>query len=222
MQTPFASSRCMYDMLLDFAPNIRKMVGMSLVPGSVPCALGVFQQEGFVPLTCTIPDQNSSEMKTPEDIRTLLADVTDPEIPVLTILDMGVVRDVRVFEDAVEVDITPTYTGCPAMDVIARSIVERLEEGGVANVQVKEVLTPAWTTDWLTEEGKRKLEEYGIAPPVDEAKDKRALFVSQPVVRCPQCKSENTIRISQFGSTACKALYQCQDCKEPFDYFKCL
>lgn len=151
-----------------------------------------------------------------------LNDVTDPEIPVLTVLDMGVVRDIRIFAEEVVIDITPTYTGCPAMDVIARDIKDRLKKEGLEHVEVREVLSPSWTTDWLTEAGKKKLEEYGIAPPADESGDKRALFGKQPVVRCPQCKSENTVRISQFGSTACKALYQCNDCKEPFDYFKCL
>lgn len=157
-----------------------------------------------------------------DDIKVWLEEVTDPEIPVLTIMDMGVVRDIRVSEHLVEVDITPTYTGCPAMDEISANIVTKLKEYGIEEVKVKEVLSPAWTTDWLTDNGRKKLEEYGIAPPVDESADKRALFVKQPVVRCPQCKSENTVRISQFGSTACKALYQCNDCKEPFDYFKCL
>ncbi|NVK28615.1 MAG: phenylacetate-CoA oxygenase subunit PaaJ [Flavobacteriia bacterium] len=161
-------------------------------------------------------------MASVEEIKAWLEDVTDPEIPVLTVMDMGVVRDVRVKENSVEVDITPTYTGCPAMDEISENIVKRLKSEGLQNIQIKEVLTPPWTTDWLTEEGKRKLEEYGIAPPTDESADKRALFNKQPVVRCPQCKSENTTRVSQFGSTACKALYQCNDCKEPFDYFKCL
>lgn len=161
-------------------------------------------------------------MATVEEIKVWLEDVTDPEIPVLTVMDMGVVRDVRITSDSIEVDITPTYTGCPAMDEISENIVKRLNSEGFSNVHVKEVLTPPWTTDWLTEKGKKKLEDYGIAPPTDESADKRALFNKQPVVRCPQCKSENTIRVSQFGSTACKALYQCNDCKEPFDYFKCL
>lgn len=161
-------------------------------------------------------------MLTVEHIKHCLEDVTDPEIPVLTIMDMGVVRDIRIRDNVVEVDITPTYTGCPAMDEISADIVKRLKREGASDVTVKEVLTPSWTTDWLSEEGKRKLEEYGIAPPTDETADKRALFGAQPVVRCPQCKSENTTRVSQFGSTACKALYKCEDCQEPFDYFKCL
>lgn len=156
------------------------------------------------------------------EIRGFLQDVTDPEIPVLTILDMGVVRRIHWEGESLHIDITPTYTGCPAMDVIANDIRKRLKAEGIQEVVIKEVLTPVWTTDWLSEDGKRKLEEYGIAPPVDESADKRSLFGAQPTVRCPQCKSENTVRISQFGSTACKALYQCNDCKEPFDYFKCL
>lgn len=161
-------------------------------------------------------------MVSAEKIKEFLEDVTDPEIPVLTVIDMGIIRDVRISGESIEIDITPTYTGCPAMDVIATDIKTRLSKEGLNEVEVKEVLTPTWTTDWLSAEGRKKLEEYGIAPPVNESADKRSLFVSQPVIKCPQCKSENTLRISQFGSTACKALYQCQDCKEPFDYFKCL
>lgn len=161
-------------------------------------------------------------MWTKDEIAVWLEDVTDPEIPVLTVMDMGIVRDIRIDEQRVEVDITPTYTGCPAMDEISVNIQKRLKEGGVPEVSVKEVLTPSWTTDWLTEKGREKLEAYGIAPPTDESADKRSLFNAQPTVRCPQCKSENTVRVSQFGSTACKALYRCEDCKEPFDYFKCL
>lgn len=161
-------------------------------------------------------------MVSKEQIETWLEDVTDPEIPVLTVMDMGIVRDIRISDDSIDVDITQTYTGCPDMDEISVNIVKRLAKEGLDNVNVKEVLTPVWTTDWLSEEGKRKLEEYGIAPPTDETADKRALFGKQPVVRCPQCNSENTTRVSQFGSTACKALYKCNDCQEPFDYFKCL
>lgn len=157
-----------------------------------------------------------------EEVRAFLSEVTDPEIPVLTLLDMGVVREIRLNETQVEIDITPTYTGCPAMDVMATDIVRCLEKRGIHDVKVRQVLTPTWTTDWISDEGRKKLEEYGIAPPVDESSDKRSLFGKQPIVKCPRCKSENTTRISQFGSTACKALYQCSDCKEPFDYFKCL
>lgn len=163
-------------------------------------------------------------MKTPDaqSIAKLLEDVTDPEIPVLSVMDLGIVRDIRLTNTGVEVDITPTYTGCPAMDVITVNIRKRLQEEGVEEVTIREVLTPPWTTDWLSAEGRKKLHKYGIAPPVDESADKRSLFGKSPVVACPQCGSEHTRRISQFGSTACKALYQCDDCQEPFDYFKCL
>lgn len=158
---------------------------------------------------------------TAEDIWELLEDVNDPEVPVLTVVDLGVVREVNHIENNQwQIIITPTYSGCPAMRVIEEDIVKRLNEEGI-DAQVKLVLSPAWTTDWLSEEGKRKLEEYGIAPPQDEV-DKSVLFGEKTVVPCPKCKSKNTKMVSQFGSTACKAHYQCNDCMEPFDYFKCL
>ncbi len=159
-----------------------------------------------------------------QQIWNLLEEVTDPEIPVLTVLDMGIVRKVEVLENGgVNIDITPTYSGCPAMSAIKFSIIAELEANGIHPVNVNLVLSPAWTTDWITEEGRKKLKEYGIAPPVGQATQKRidALFQEAPQVPCPHCESTNTKQISQFGSTACKALYQCQDCKEPFDYFKC-
>ncbi len=146
----------------------------------------------------------------------ILEQVTDPEVPVLTIIDLGIVRDVKLNGDEVEIIITPTYTGCPAMDMIAMNIKLALIENGYSRVKVTSVLAPAWTTDWMSEEGKRKLKEYGIAPPASRSDNP-----SDPVIECPQCHSTNTKLISQFGSTACKALYQCNDCKEPFDYFKC-
>jgi ring-1,2-phenylacetyl-CoA epoxidase subunit PaaD len=153
----------------------------------------------------------------------LLEEVSDPEIPVLSILDLGVLRRVQVQEDGcVQVTITPTYSGCPAMNTIAADVKLKLLSEGYKNVAVDLQLSPAWTTDWLTPEGKRKLEEYGIAPPVEPNGDIHALFGRDPVVRCPLCKSENTKLVSQFGSTSCKAHYQCEDCLEPFDYFKCL
>lgn len=145
----------------------------------------------------------------------ILETVADPEIPVLTIADMGIIRDVKINNDEVEVIITPTYTGCPAMDMISMNIKLALIENGYPKVKVTSVLSPAWTTDWMSEEGKVKLKEYGIAPP------SKSTGVANPVVECPQCHSSNTKPISEFGSTACKALYQCNDCKEPFDYFKC-
>lgn len=159
---------------------------------------------------------------TEEQIFQELSNVTDPEIPVLTVTDMGIVRKVEKFEEIVRVTITPTYSGCPAMQRIESDIKEHLEKLGFKKVEVVTVLSPAWTTDWLTVEGRKKLEEYGIAPPAEKTTDKSALTGGKKTVRCPQCKSENTKMISQFGSTACKALYQCQDCKEPFDYFKCI
>ena len=148
-------------------------------------------------------------------IWSILESVTDPEVPVLTIIDLGIVRDVKENGDEIEVVITPTYTGCPAMDMISMNIKLALLEKGYKDFKITSVLSPAWTTDWMSENGKRKLKEYGIAPP-----DKR-FSIPKDGVECPQCNSKNTKLISEFGSTACKALYQCEDCKEPFDYFKC-
>lgn len=148
----------------------------------------------------------------------ILGTVCDPEVPVLTVIDLGIIRDVKIHEAAIEVIITPTYTGCPAMDMIAMNIRLVLIENGYPNIKITSVLSPAWTTDWMTEEGKRKLKEYGIAPPQFSAS--HAKWPSDNIP-CPQCSSTNTRLISEFGSTACKALYQCNDCKEPFDYFKC-
>lgn len=159
--------------------------------------------------------------KTNTAIWELLEQVHDPEVPVLTILDLGVVRGVTVDGKAVEVVITPTYSGCPAMNVIEIEIKAVLQENGFQPT-VKTVLSPPWTTDWLSEEGKRKLKEYGIAPPVESTSDKYALFSDEKEVPCPQCESLDTALVSQFGSTACKALYKCKSCLEPFDYFKCL
>lgn len=152
----------------------------------------------------------------------LLETVTDPEIPVLTVTDLGIVRDVKINEDSVEIIITPTYTGCPAMDMISMNIRLVLAENNYQNIRVTSVLSPAWTTDWMTEEGKKKLKEYGIAPPNPRQQVcNEKLFAADEAVQCPHCSSYHTHRISEFGSTACKALYQCDDCKEPFDYFKC-
>jgi ring-1,2-phenylacetyl-CoA epoxidase subunit PaaD len=156
-----------------------------------------------------------------EAVWALLEEVPDPEIPVLTILDLGIVRDVLFSPpregsgEAIEIIITPTYSGCPAMDAISMDIKLKMLEHGYKNFKVTQSLSPAWTTDWMTESGKQKLEAYGIAPP------KKSTDYSDNNPECPQCKSDNTKLLSQFGSTACKALYQCDDCKEPFDYFKC-
>jgi len=145
--------------------------------------------------------------------------VVDPEIPVLTIADLGVLRSVEVKQGHIEVAITPTYSGCPAMNMIALEIELALEKEGFRDASVRIVLSPAWTTDWMSEEGRRKLKAYGIAPP-EKAAGRRALF-GQPEIACPQCGSKDTQQISEFGSTACKALWRCKSCGEPFDYFKC-
>jgi ring-1,2-phenylacetyl-CoA epoxidase subunit PaaD len=147
------------------------------------------------------------------------AQVVDPEIPVLTIADLGVLRDVAVNDGCVEVKITPTYSGCPAMNMIALEIELALEREGFSKPKIQTVLSPAWTTDWMSEDGRRKLREYGIAPPAP-ASSRRALFGIQQVA-CPQCGSQNTELLSEFGSTSCKALWRCKSCREPFDYFKC-
>ena len=145
--------------------------------------------------------------------------VVDPEIPVLTIADLGVLREVNLRDGHIEVAITPTYSGCPAMNMIALEIELALEREGFRKPKVRTVLSPAWTTDWMSEDGRRKLREYGIAPPMP-ASSRRALFGVQAVA-CPQCGSENTELLSEFGSTSCKALWRCKSCREPFDYFKC-
>lgn len=156
-----------------------------------------------------------------EKIYALLAEITDPEIPVLSILDMGIVREVKMQDDSVQISITPTYTGCPAMDMISMQIRTTLMVAGY-KAEVLTILSPAWSTDWMSEDGKQKLRAYGIAPPMPkQSVCNDRLFAAEEAIQCPQCDSWHTHRISEFGSTACKALYQCDDCKEPFDYFKC-
>jgi ring-1,2-phenylacetyl-CoA epoxidase subunit PaaD len=149
----------------------------------------------------------------------IAAEVVDPEVPVLTIADLGVLRDVRVEDGKIEVIVTPTYSGCPAMNMIATEIALALSRAGLREVRVTTVLSPAWTTDWMSEEGRRKLREYGIAPPA-RGGGRGALFGVEAIA-CPRCGSTDTARISEFGSTACKALWRCNVCREPFDYFKC-
>jgi len=157
-----------------------------------------------------------------ETIYSYLREINDPEVPVLSIIDLGIVRDVKMNDEELEVIITPTYTGCPAMDMITATIKIQLATLGFKKIKVTQALSPVWTTEWMSEEGKRKLREYGIAPPNPRQQvcDQK-LFAAAEAVQCPQCNSYHTHRISEFGSTACKALYQCDDCKEPFDYFKC-
>ncbi|MBX2932410.1 MAG: phenylacetate-CoA oxygenase subunit PaaJ [Chitinophagaceae bacterium] len=158
-----------------------------------------------------------------EAIWKVIETVPDPEIPVITLKDLGVIRDIKVSDDnAIEVIITPTYIGCPAMDVMSMSIEQALTEQGYKNVKITKVLSPAWTTDWMSEEGKKKLKEYGIAPPNQkQIVCTPDLFQQEEVVQCPRCDSYHTKMISRFGSTPCKALYQCNTCHEPFEYFKC-
>jgi len=159
-----------------------------------------------------------------EHILSLLREIPDPEVPVLTIEDLGVLRDVRINGDEVEVVITPTYSGCPAMDTIRMQIRLALMEHGYTNNKITMLLSPAWTTEWMSESGKEKLKAYGIAPPNPKqqvCEPQEQLFAAAEAVQCPLCESWNTRRISEFGSTACKALYQCNECREPFDYFKC-
>jgi ring-1,2-phenylacetyl-CoA epoxidase subunit PaaD len=157
-----------------------------------------------------------------------LASVPDPEIPVISVVDLGIVRDVAFDGDECVVTITPTYSGCPAMQVIAEDVESALHAHGMKRVRIASRLSPAWTTDWMSDAGKAALKGYGIAPPVQQVIDISGLkhgvkrhAIQQPDVACPHCGSMHTRLTSQFGSTPCKALYQCLDCREPFDYFKC-
>jgi ring-1,2-phenylacetyl-CoA epoxidase subunit PaaD len=161
-------------------------------------------------------------MKTPKEILTLLAEIPDPEIPVINIQELGILRDIVIDGTHVEVVITPTYSGCPAMKQIEDDVLSKLRSIGIESAKVKMVYHPAWTTDWISEEAKEKLRKYGIAPPEKTSMDKGALIGKERVLECPRCRSKNTRMVSQFGSTACKALFQCNDCKEAFDYFKCI
>ncbi len=165
-----------------------------------------------------------SEGITKDRVYEWLSQVADPEVPVLTVLDMGVIRDVQLNETTTgteaTITITPTYSGCPAMDMISMNIRMSLLSRGIAKVHFIEQLSPAWTTDWMSEEGKRKLKEYGIAPPQRKASRSVGMFEEEKVP-CPRCNSEDTELVSQFGPTSCKSLYRCLSCKEPFEHFKC-
>jgi ring-1,2-phenylacetyl-CoA epoxidase subunit PaaD len=163
-------------------------------------------------------------LPTREELLEILTEIKDPELPVIDIVELGIVRDVVVSGDSVRVDVTPTYSGCPALQVIEHDIVEVLRGSGFSEVKVKNVFSPAWTTDWLSEKTKEKLREYGIAPPSGSAVTSAAELVtirrSKPTVECPYCESRNTEEKSEFGSTACKAIHYCNSCHQPFDYFK--
>lgn len=164
------------------------------------------------------------EKITIEQVYEWLAQVADPEVPVLTVMDMGVVRGVELLHTDIGAEtiitLTPTYSGCPAMDMISMNIRMALMSRGIKKVHIREQLSPAWTTDWMSEDGKRKLREYGIAPPVRKAATEVAMF-EEDEVPCPRCESTNTELVSQFGPTSCKSLYRCLSCKEPFEHFKC-
>lgn len=160
-----------------------------------------------------------------ERAREVVSAVVDPEIPVLTIADLGILRGVELDGATVTVTITPTYSGCPAIEAIAQDVRSALQAAGFARVTVRRTLSPAWTTDWMTEAGKRKLLEYGIAPPSAGAARHQPAGDPVPLtlsVRCPQCGSPRTHELSRFGSTACKSLWACDDCREPFDHFKAI
>jgi len=159
--------------------------------------------------------------KIPTEILSILQSVTDPEIPVLTIVDLGVIHKVEVDGNNIYVELMPTYTGCPAMDVMQADIKHAFKNADYT-VTTKLVLSPAWTSDRITEKGKAALKAYGIAPPLNATADKSALLEGAKLVACTNCSSTNTTLVSQFGSTACKALFKCLNCLEPFDYFKCL
>ncbi|MFP6680898.1 MAG: 1,2-phenylacetyl-CoA epoxidase subunit PaaD [Gammaproteobacteria bacterium] len=157
-----------------------------------------------------------------EMVREVLADVHDPEIPCLSIADLGILREIYRRDDQIVVVITPTYCGCPALQTIEDDILAGLARAGIVEASVETRLAPAWTTDWLSEAGRGKLLKAGIAPPAESSGHKRSLMGSEMQIQCPQCASADTELISEFGSTACKALYRCTSCLDPFDYFKCL
>jgi ring-1,2-phenylacetyl-CoA epoxidase subunit PaaD len=160
--------------------------------------------------------------QTKEEIFKILSEIPDPEIPVININELGILREVKIAGDLCTVVITPTYTGCPAMKVIEDDIKTILKSLGIQNVKVDLVYSPAWTTDWISNEAKEKLRAYGIAPPEHTSQDKTLITGKKRNLCCPQCSSTEVTMVSQFGSTACKALYRCTSCKEIFDYFKCI
>jgi len=161
-------------------------------------------------------------MYTEKEILSFLETIPDPEIPVISIVELGVIRGIKLQDSGVEIVITPTYSGCPAMKQMEDDVIITLKAKGIENISVKMVYDPAWTTDWLSAEAKEKLRKYGIAPPEEVTTDKSFLTGKSKQVKCPRCRPLNTEMVSKFGSTACKALHKCKDCLEPFDYFKCI
>lgn len=167
-------------------------------------------------------DSILSRTQTERRVWEVLEDVADPEIPVLSIVDLGIVRYARQeSEGVIRVGITPTYSGCPATAVIKASVGQALRQSGFDSFVLEDVLAPAWTSDWITPAGRSKLLDYGIAPPAESVSSIRQVTRPAPIIECPRCKSRETVRVSEFGSTPCKALYRCTSCLEPFDYFKC-
>jgi ring-1,2-phenylacetyl-CoA epoxidase subunit PaaD len=152
-----------------------------------------------------------------------LEEVVDPEIPVLSIVDLGIVRHARIDGQGVaQVGISPTYSGCPATEAIRADVARALHRAGYERASISDVLSPPWTSDWISERGRRRLKEYGITPPAERVSNPRHLLRPAPVIECPRCASDATEKLSEFGSTPCKALYRCTSCLEPFDYFKCI
>jgi ring-1,2-phenylacetyl-CoA epoxidase subunit PaaD len=165
-----------------------------------------------------IPAETKAERQNPDAVRRLLEAVPDPEVPVLSVVDLGIVRAMRFEGERLIVSVTPTYSGCPATGVIALSIETALRDAGYADVVIETQIAPAWTTDWISDEGRAKLLAYGIAPPAEGARC--AAELATPVIECPRCGSLATEQVSRYGSTPCKAHWRCRDCLEPFDYFK--
>ncbi len=163
-------------------------------------------------------------MKSINEIWKILERIPDPEIPVISVVELGIIRALRYEGPKLIITITPTYSGCPAMSAISIDINNHMRENGIDDFQIETVYQPAWTTDWMSKEAKEKLRVYGIAPPNEQIKHKLNVLTGDhdEEVNCPHCGSSNTILTSQFGSTACKALYKCKECLEPFDYFKCI
>jgi ring-1,2-phenylacetyl-CoA epoxidase subunit PaaD len=205
-------------------PDAAKKSGSACRGGLGAATIGTGTGQAGGVLACDV--RSTVTARAPADPREaavwcVLASVPDPEIPVLSIVDLGIVRHVRWQGEELHVGITPTYSGCPATEVIRRSVEAALTQAGYTHAIVEDVLSPAWTSDWITEEGRRKLTAYGIAPPAESVSSVRSLL--RPVViACPRCGSRDTERVSEFGSTPCKAHYRCRACLEPFDYFKCI
>lgn len=159
---------------------------------------------------------------TKDSLLNLLSQIPDPEIPVISIVELGVVREISLVNQHIVITLTPTYSGCPAMKQMEDDVRAKLTNNGISSFEIKLSYNPPWTTDWLSQKAKQKLQAYGIAPPEEKTTDKSFITGKTKQITCPHCKSTNTYMVSQFGSTACKALYKCNACLEAFDYFKCI